>query len=198
MLRLREVLPHDVDRSGDFCVGSVELGEFFGIHPHLVGFGKMLLNVLLAFVAEEGDDRLQLGVGRPDLLGSDQVSPAARPDEEPVLLGQAAHALHGLLRVDGEGRVDQPSVTLEDTRHEAVGDPLYEVLPHLPAQYGRGLRGLHGKELGLGVNRAEGLPDPYEGAARPHAHNERLGAGSCRRYVVGKHLGGRNAATTLA
>src|SRR3712207_6403014 len=123
---------------------AAESGEFFGVYPHLVGLGEMLLNILFALVTKEGDDRLQLGVGCPDFLRGDQVSAAARTDEEPILLRQATHALHSLLRVDSEDRIYQPPVALEDAGHEAVRDALNEVLPHLPAHDSRGLRGLHG------------------------------------------------------
>jgi hypothetical protein len=77
--------------------------------------------------------------------------------------------------IDGEGRVYQPPVALEDARHEAVRDALYKVLPHLPTHYGRGLRGLHSEEPDPGVDLAEGLPDPHERAARTHAHDQRVG-----------------------
>src|SRR5919107_5858809 len=99
---------------------TAESGKFFGVYPHLVGLGEMFLNILLALVAEEGDDRSQLGVSPTDFLRGDQVRTAAGSDEEPVLLGQATHALHGLFGIDGEGRVYQPPVALEDSRHEAV------------------------------------------------------------------------------
>src|SRR5215210_5855878 len=174
---------------------TAESREFFGVHPHLVSLCEVLLNVLLAFVTKEGNDRLQLGVGRPDFFGADQVSSAARPDEEAVLLGQAAHALDRLLRVDREGRVDQLPVALEDAWYEAVGDSLYEMLPHLPAQYGRRLRGLHGKELDMGVGRAKGLPHAYEGAAGAHAHDERVGDYSFRELA--QDLGSQNLAVLL-
>src|SRR5215210_7911093 len=115
---------------GAWGTKTAESGKFFGVHPHHVGFGEMVLNVLFPFIAEERDDCLQLWVGCPDFPDGDQISAAARPDEEAVLLGQTAHALHGLLRVDHEGLVHQPPVALEDAWYEAVDDSLYEMLPH--------------------------------------------------------------------
>src|SRR5215210_4087601 len=145
---------------GAWGTKTAESGEFFGVHPNLVGFGEMVLNVLFPFIAEERDDCLQLRVGRPDFFGGHQVSSAARPDEEAVLLGQTAHALHGLLRVNRQGRVHQPPVALEDAGYEAVDDSLYEVLSHLPAQYGRGLRRLHSKELDMRLTERNACPTP--------------------------------------
>src|SRR5918998_2309898 len=153
-------------------------GSGVGLRGDLHVLGEVVGYVLLALVAEEGDDRLELGVGLAHLAGGDQVRPARRPHEEAVSPGQLLHALDRLAGVHGEGGVHEPLVALEDAGHEAVGDPLYEVLPHLAAQDGRRLRGLHREELDPRVDLAEGLSHAYQGAARAYPHDERVGDGA--------------------
>src|SRR5918995_5282278 len=110
-------------------------------------FGEVVGYVLLALVAEQGDYRLELGVALAYFSRSDHVRPAARAHEEAVSPGKLLHALDRLAGVHGEGGIDEPLVALEDAGHETVGNALDEVLPHLAAQYGRRLRGLHREEL---------------------------------------------------
>src|SRR5215210_348900 len=160
-------------RSGGF--GS---GELRGVDTHLAGLGEVLLDIFLALIAQERDHRAQLGERLLDLPRGEQVRPAARPHEEAVLLGQAAHGVDGFLGVNGEGLAHEASVALEDAGDEAVGDALDQVVPHLPAQDGRGLRGLHREELDVWVDLAEGLPDADERTTRAHTRHHRIRDGA--------------------
>src|SRR5215210_2137572 len=171
---------------GAWGTKTAESREFFGVHPNLVGFGEMVLNVLFPFIAEERDDCLQLRVGRPDFFGADQVSSAARPDEEAVLLGQAAHALDRLLRIDREGRVYQPPVALEDAGHEAVRDALYSIRcsptsPHIMVEDSEGSIA---KSLTPGLTSRKACPTPTSVPPVPTPMTSASGtvpSGSCAR-----------------
>src|SRR5918994_7112305 len=150
----------------------VGLDSAVGLRGDLPLVGEVVGYVLLALVAEEGDERLQFGVALADLAGGDHVRPARRTDEEAVAPGKVLHALDRLAGVHGEGGVHEPPVALEDAGHEAVGDALDEVLPHLATEYRRRLGGLHREELDPRVDLAEGLADAHQGASCAHTHDE--------------------------
>src|SRR5436190_6087040 len=101
------------------------------------GLGEeVVVDVLLALVAEEGDDVFDVVVLLPEGPGGDQVCPGAGADEQAELFGEASHLGDSLLAVNRDQGVDVAAVAGDDAGHEAVGDALDEVPADLATHQG--------------------------------------------------------------
>src|SRR6476620_10483833 len=92
---------------------------------------EVVVDVLLALVAEEGDDVFDVVVILLEGARGDQVCPGAGADERAELFGEASHLGDSLLAVDLDQGVDVAAVSSDDAGHEAVGDAFDQVPANL-------------------------------------------------------------------
>src|SRR5690606_29391599 len=115
--------------AGGSCGGSGE-GAADGA---VAGRAEMVLQVLLALVAEQRHHGLELRVLLAHAARGHEVRARARAAEQAVATGQPAHFADGLLAGDRERGVHQLRVPGEDARDETVGNALDVVGAHFAA-----------------------------------------------------------------
>src|SRR6476659_967437 len=140
------------------------------------GLGEeVVVDVLLALVAEEGDDVFDVVVVLLEGPGGDQMRPGAGADEQAELFGEASHLGDSLLAVDRDQGVDVAAVAGDDAGHEAVGDAFDQVPANLATHQGAGLVGFDRDDAAARVDRPERLPDADDRAAGADSADDRVG-----------------------
>src|SRR5690606_26514264 len=130
-----------------------------GAHHVRRGGAEVLLQVLLALVAEQRHHAAQLWMLLAHAPPRHQVRAGTGAAQQPVLARPPAQLGDGLVVGYRQVVADQLGVAGEDAADESVGDPLDGVRVYLPAQDRPRSGGLHREQPHVRVDLAERLPD---------------------------------------